>query len=128
MARILLVGTDASVIENMTKMMVDNGFDVATELSAKDGLDRIDDEFFPGCMVNLPREESLWFLIKVRSLHNVAASSTPILIIADERSDDLSEYVESGATRALRKQDSTSEKIGSEMRKIMNIPRMRLAF
>lgn len=124
MAKILLIGTEQSAIENVTKMLVDNGFDVATELSAKDGLDRIGDEFFPCCVVNLPREESLWFLIKVRALHKVAASSTPILVLADERSDDLSEYVESGATKAIRKPEASSEKLVEELRRIMNIPRM----
>lgn len=97
---------------------------MASELSAKDGLDRIGDEFFPACLVNLPREESLWFLIKVRSLHKVAASSTPILVIVDERSEDFGEYVESGATKVIRKHEASTEKLGFELRKIMNIPRM----
>src|SRR3989344_2899217 len=128
MAKILLVGSDDSVIENYTKLLSDNGFDVASELSAKDGLDRIGDEFFPGCVVSLRREESLWFLIKVRSLQRVAASATPILVIADDRSENLSEYVESGATKSIRKQDTSAEKIGEQLRKIMNIPRMGLAY
>ena len=123
MAKILLVGTEQSAIDNVTKMLVDNGFDVAAELSAKDGLDRIGDEFFPGCVVNLPREEGLWFLIKVRALHKVAASATPILVLADERSEDLTEYVESGATKSMRKHEVSAEKLGSELRRIMNIPR-----
>jgi DNA-binding response OmpR family regulator len=124
MAKILLVGSDESAVESVTKILEDNGFDVATEMSAKDGLDRIGDEFFPGCVVNLPREESLWFLIKVRALHKVAASSTPILVLADDRSEELSEYVESGATKVIRKHDASTEKLGVELRKIMNIPRM----
>lgn len=128
MAKILLVGSDQTTIENLTKILVDNGFDVATELSAKDGLDRIGDEFFPASVVQLPREESLWFLIKVRSLHKVAASSTPILVIADERNSEMAEYVESGATRTLNKHELSSENLGRELRKIMNIPRMGLAF
>lgn len=124
MAKILLVGSDQPTLEGITKILVDNGFDVATELSAKDGLDRIGDEFFPCCIVNLPREESLWFLIKVRALHRVAASATPILVLADDRSEDFSEYVESGATKAIRKHDASSEKLGFVLRRIMNIPRM----
>ena len=124
MAKILLVGTEQSALDTVTKMLVDNGFDVATELSAKDGLDRIGDEFFPCCVVNLPREEGLWFLIKVRALHKVAASSTPILVLADDRSDDMSEYVESGATKAIRKPEVSGEKLVAELRRIMNIPRM----
>jgi DNA-binding response OmpR family regulator len=126
MAKILLVGSDVPAIESLTKILVDNGFDVATELSAKDGLDRIGDEFFPCCVVSLPREESLWFLIKVRALHRVAASSTPILVLADERSEELSEYVESGATKVIRKYDASAEKLGLDLRRIMNIPRMGL--
>lgn len=128
MAKILLVCSDQTAVDSLTKILADNGFDIASELSAKDGLDRIGDEFFPGCVVNLPREESLWFLIKVRSLHKVAPSATPILVLADERSDSLSEYVESGATRAFRKQDYSTDKLGLELRKIMNIPRMGLAY
>lgn len=128
MAKILLVGSDTSAIESYTKILVENGFDVETELSAKDGLDRIGDEFFPGCLVSLPREEGLWFVIKVRALHKVSASTTPILIIADERSEELGEYIESGATKVLRKQDVSSERLGVELRKIVNIPRMGLAF
>ncbi len=128
MAKILLIGSDDSIVESYSKLLEDNGFDVATELSAKEGLDRLGDEFFPCCIVSLPREESLWFLIKARALHNVAASSTPILVIADERSEELSEYIESGATKVIRKQDTSSEKLGAELRKIMNIPRMGLAY
>lgn len=128
MAKILLVGSEEQMVSSLTKMLVENGFDVTTELSAKDGLDRIGDEFFPCCVVNLPREESLWFLIKVRGLHRVASSSTPILILADDRSEELSEYIESGATRVIRKHEVNTEKIGQELRKIMNIPRMGLAY
>lgn len=128
MAKILLIGSDDSIVDSYSKQLEDNGFDVATELSAKDGLDRIGDEFFPGCVVTLPREEGLWFLIKARALHSVAASSTPILVIAEDRGDELSEYVGSGATKAIYKHELSSEKLGAELRRIMNIPRMGLTY
>ena len=127
MAKILLVGSDQPVVEGLTKSLIDTGFDVETELSAKDGLDRIGDEFFPACLVSLPREEALWFLIKVRSLHRVAASATPILVLVDERGEDLSEYFESGATKAVRRHEVANELLGTQLRKVMNIPRMGLS-
>ncbi|HSX57916.1 MAG TPA: hypothetical protein VLE47_01425 [Candidatus Saccharimonadales bacterium] len=127
MAKILLVCSENTLAEKYTKYLIESGFDVETELSAKDGLDRIGDEFFPAAVACLPREESLWFLIKVRALHRVSASSTPILVITDEKSDSLSEYFDSGATKALRAFDTTSDQLGESLKRILNIPRMRLS-
>ncbi len=126
MAKILLVCSDNTAAEKYTKYLIESGFDVETELSAKDGLDRIDDEFFPAAVSCLPREESLWFLIKVRALHRVSASSTPILVITDDKSDSISEYFDSGATKTLRSYDTNGDNLGEILKRILNIPRMRL--
>lgn len=124
MAKILLVGTDPSVTEMYSKVLDANGFDAIIETAAKDGLDRLTDEFFPAAIVILPREESLWFLIKLRAFHSVKVSSLPVLAVADESVENLIEYIESGATRVISKFPTSGDKIVSELKSILNIPRM----
>lgn len=128
MAKILLVGSDPSISEMYVKVLDANGFDSIIENTAKDGLDRLTDEFFPAAIVFLPREESLWFLIKLRAFHSVKVSSIPVLAVADEASENLVEYIESGATKVIAKFPTSGDKIVSEMRNILNIPRMRSNF
>ncbi len=124
MAKILLVGTDEAVKDMYVDILTANGFDVVAENAAKDGLDRLSDEFFPACVVFLPREETLWFLIKVRSSHATKVSTTPILAVVDEASESLSEFIEMGATRAIMKFPASGDKLVSALRGIVNIPRM----
>lgn len=124
MAKILLVGSDPSISEMYLKVLDANGFDSLIENTAKDGLDQLSDEFFPACIVFLPREESLWFLIKLRSYHSVRVSSIPVLTVADEASENLIEYIERGATRVISKFPTSGDKIVTELRNILNIPRM----
>jgi DNA-binding response OmpR family regulator len=124
MAKILLVGADEAVRDMYFDVLNANGFDVVAENTAKDGLDRLSDEFFPACVVFLPREETLWFLIKVRSTHNVKISTIPILAVVDESSESLSEYIEMGATKAIIKFPASGDKLVRELKSILNIPRM----
>lgn len=125
MAKILLVGSDPSISDLYLKILDTNGFDCIIENSAKDGLDRLTDEFFPAAIVFLPREESLWFLIKLRAFHSVRVSSIPVLAVADEASENMIEYIESGATKVISKFPTSGDKIVTELRNILNIPRMR---
>lgn len=125
MAKILLVGSDQSISEMYAKVLDSNGFDCVLENNAKDGLDRLSDEFFPAAIVFLPREETLWFLIKLRSFHSVKVSTIPVLAVADEASENLVEFIESGATKVLSKFPTSGDKIVSELKNILNIPRMR---
>lgn len=124
MAKILLVGSDPSISEMYLKVLDANGFDSVVENTAKEGLDRLSDEFFPACIVFLPREESLWFLIKLRAFHSVKVSAIPVLAVADEASENLIEYIERGATRVISKFPTSGDKIVTELRNILNIPRM----
>jgi len=124
MAKILLIGADEAVKDMYFDILNASGFDVVSESTGKDGLDRLQDEFFPACIVFLPREETLWFLIKVRSAHNVKVSTTPILAVVDEASESLSEFIEMGATKAIIKFPTSGDKLVSELKSILNIPRM----
>lgn len=126
MAKILLIGSDQPVSEMYLKVLDANGFDCILENTAKDGLDRLSDEFFPACLVFLPREETLWFLIKLRAFHSVKVSSIPVLAVADEASENLIEYIESGATKVIPKFPTSGDKIVSELKGILNIPRMHI--
>lgn len=125
MAKILLVGSDPSISDMYVKVLDANGFDSLIENTAKDGLDRLTDEFFPAAIVFLPREETLWFLIKLRAFHSVKVSAIPILAVADEASENLVEYIESGATKVISKFPTSGDKIVTELKNILNIPRMR---
>lgn len=125
MANILLVGSDQSISDMYLKVLDANGFDSTIENTAKDGLDRLTDHFFPACIVFLPREETLWFLIKLRAFHSVQVSSIPVLAVADEASENMIEYIESGATKVISKFPTSGDKIVAELRSILNIPRMR---
>lgn len=124
MAKILLVGSDPSISEMYLKVLESNGFDSITETTAKDGLDRLSDEFFPACIVFLSREETLWFLIKLRSFRSVKVSSIPVLAVADEASENMIEYFEKGATRVIPRFPTSGDKIVTELKNILNIPRM----
>lgn len=128
MAKILLVGSDPELRDMYSQVLETNGFDPVIETTAKDGLDRISDEFFPACIVFLPREETLWFTIKTRALHHVKSSSIPILAIVDEQSESTSEFIESGATKAIYKFPTSGDKIVAELRNILNIPRFGAQF
>lgn len=125
MAKILLVGSDPSITDMYVKVLETNGFDSIIENTAKDGLDRLSDEFFPATIVFLPREESLWFLIKLRAFHSVKVSSIPVLAVADEAGENFIEFIESGATKVISKFPTSGDKIVTELRNILNIPRMR---
>jgi DNA-binding response OmpR family regulator len=125
MANILLVGSDPSINDMYLKVLDANGFDSTMEITAKDGLDRLTDHFFPAAIVFLPREETLWFLIKLRSSRSVQVSSIPVLVVADEASENLIEYIESGATKVISKFPTSGDKIVTELRNILNIPRMK---
>ena len=125
MAKILLVGADESLREMYQTVLTANGFDTVLESSAKDGLDRLSDEFFPACIVFLPREETLWFIIKVRQVPRVKISSVPILAVAEQTSgENLSEYIETGATKVISKFPASGDRLVKELRSILNIPRM----
>jgi DNA-binding response OmpR family regulator len=124
MAKILLVGTDPSLSEMYLKVLDASGFDSVLENSAKDGLDRLSDEFFPACIVFLPREESLWFLIKLRAFHSVKVSSIPVLAVADEASENMVEYIDRGATKVISKFPTSGDKIVEQLKNILNIPRI----
>lgn len=124
MAKILLVGSDQSISDMYSKVLDSNGFDCILENNAKDGLDKLSDEFFPAAIVFLPREETLWFLIKLRSFHSVKVSTIPVLAIADEASENLVEFIDSGATKVLSKFPTSGDKIVAELKNILNIPRM----
>lgn len=123
MAKILLVGTESSEKELYEQILQSAGYDAVSDSSAKDALDRLNDEFFPGCVVFLPREEALWFLIKVRASHKIKISTIPILVLADEP-DRESEFIEAGATRCLVKFPASADKLASVLRSILNLPRL----
>jgi len=125
MAKILLVGADPSISDMYVKVLDANGFDSVIENTAKDGLDRLTDEFFPAAIVFLPREETLWFLIKLRAFHSVKVSAIPVLAVAEEASENMVEYIESGATKVISKFPTSGDKIVTELKNILNIPRMR---
>lgn len=124
MAKILLVGSDTTISEMYLKVLDANGFDSTLEGAAKDGLDRLSEEFFPACIVFLPREEALWFLIKLRASRSVKVSSIPVLAVADEGSETLSEYIDSGATRVISKFPTSGEQLITQLKGILNIPRI----
>ena len=125
MAKILLVGSDESLKEMYQAVISANGFDTIVETSAKDGLDRLSDEFFPACVVFLPREEALWFIIKVRQVSRVKISAVPILALTEQATgENLSEYIETGATKAISKFPASGDRLVKELRSILNIPRM----
>lgn len=125
MAKILLVGADESLQDMYQTVLTANGFDTVVETSAKDGLDRLSDEFFPACVIFLPREETLWFIIKVRQVSRVKTSTVPILAVAEQTSgENLSEYIETGATKAISKFPTSGDKLVKELKSILNIPRM----
>jgi DNA-binding response OmpR family regulator len=125
MAKILLVGADESLKEMYQTILSANGFDTVLESTAKDGIDRLSDEFFPACVIFLPREETLWFIIKVRQVTRVKISSVPILAVAEQSSgESLSEYIETGATKVISKFPTSGDKLVKELRSILNIPRM----
>ncbi len=125
MAKILLVGADESLREMYQTVLTANGFDTVLESSAKDGLDRLSDEFFPACIIFLPREETLWFIIKVRQVPRVKISSVPILAVAELSSgENLSEYIETGATKVISKFPASGDRLVKELKSILNIPRM----
>src|SRR3972149_3764059 len=124
MAKILLIGSDEAVRDMYFDVLNVNGFDVVAESTAKDGLDRLSDEFFPACIVFLPREETLWFLIKLRGAHSIKVSTIPVLAVVDEASENLSEYIEMGATKAIIGFPASGDKLVTGLKSILNIPRM----
>ncbi len=125
MAKILLVGSDDSLKEMYQAVLSASGFDTILETSAKDGLDRLSDEFFPATVVFLPREETLWFIIKVRQMPRVKISSVPILALTEQAlGENMSEYIETGATKAISKFPTSGDRLVKEVRSILNIPRM----
>ncbi len=127
MAKILLVGSDESLRDMYQTVLTTSGFDVVFEGTAKDGLDRLSDEFFPACVIFLPREETLWLLIKIRAVHKVKISAVPILVVAEQTSSEsLSEFIETGATKAISKFPASGDKLVKELKSILNIPRVGL--
>lgn len=118
MAKILLVGSDESVQQMFEDILTANGFDVVVDNNAKDALDRLAEEFFPACVVTLTREESLWFLIKVRANKTVKVSSVPIVTLVDEP-DKTSEFIEAGATKCISGFPQTGEALVKELKSIL---------
>jgi DNA-binding response OmpR family regulator len=125
MAKILLVGQDPSVQQMYSDILSAGGYDVVVEENAKEALDRLIEEFFPGCVVFLPREEALWFIIKVRSVSRVRVSSVPILAVVEEE-DVSNEFIETGATKVISKFPVSGDRLVAELRSILNIPRLGL--
>jgi len=128
MAKILLLGSDESLTDLYKEVLIANGFDVVIETTAKDGLDRLFDEFFPACITALSREETLWFIIKVRQTNKVKISSVPILVVTEQsEKESLSEYIETGATKAILKFPTSGDKLVKELKSILNLPRLSIA-
>lgn len=126
MAKVLLLGADESVQSLYSEILSASGFDAVGETTAKDGLDRLMEEFFSGVVLFLHREEALWFLIKLRALKTVRVSATPVLAIVDETSEQFSEYYDSGATKCISKFPASGDKLTNELRNILNLPKMKL--
>lgn len=125
MAKILLVGTDESVEQMYADILTASGFDVVIENSARDGLDRLSDDFFPACVVALDREECLWFLTKVRRVHSVKVSAIPILVLLDENTEKYTEFYDAGATKCISRFPASGDQLIKELRSILNIPRVQ---
>jgi DNA-binding response OmpR family regulator len=125
MARILLIEPQSEVRTMYSSLVESAGFDVTAARDAREGRDQLYKEKYSAVIISSPKQETLWFLGVLRSSHNVAISTIPVLVILEDLTDNSLDYIETGATKCLLKFPASGEKVVETLRSILNIPKIQ---